>query len=254
MSLSVTYINHATVLIQAGGINIITDPVYSRSISYFIPRLKPPGILFKELPKIHIVLLSHNHYDHLNFKTLRKLSSTFHPKIIVPTGVGIYARRTGFEIIHELNWWQEISVDSLKITCVPVKHFSGRTMWNRNKSVYCGYVIQTGEYTIYFAGDTGYDELFKHIGEKFSIDIALLPIGAYKPREWFKHIHMNPEEAVRAFTDLRAKHLVPIHWGTFKISDEPMSEPPILLKQSAESHNIMEKVHILQNGERFELR
>ncbi|TAK53297.1 MAG: MBL fold metallo-hydrolase [Bacteroidetes bacterium] len=249
--LRITFVNHATVLIQLGGINIITDPIYSRTISYFLPRLKSPGIPFEELPKIDVVLISHNHYDHLNLKTLRRLYKNFQPDIILPNGVAKYGKRTGYQSISEMKWWEEASFDSLKVTCVPAKHFSGRKPWDRNKSVFCGYIIQANGFTVYFAGDSGYSELFKKIGERFEIDVALLPIGAYRPRAWFKNIHMNPYEAVQAYLDVKAKHLIPIHWGTFKISDEPMSEPPILLRQAAEEHGVMELVHILENGETF---
>ena len=121
-----------------------------------------------------------------------------------------------------------------------------------NRTVYCGYVIERNEGTVYFAGDTAYAEFFRELSEKFSIDVALLPIGAYRPRSWFKHIHMSPGDAVQAFIDLKAKHFLPIHWGTFKISDEPMSEPPALLQQEAGKAGVSEQIHLLRNGERFE--
>ncbi len=249
----ITFINHATVLIQLGDINIITDPIYSKTVSFILPRLKPVGIPFDELPHIHFVLISHNHYDHLNLRTLRRICRKFDPIIIVPKGVASYGRRTGFKEVNEMNWGEEKIFGGLKISCVRAKHFSGRKLWDRNKSVFCGYVIEANGKTVYFAGDSGYSDFFKKVGEQFSIDVALLPIGAYRPRQWFKAIHMNPEEAVQTFLDVKAKHFVPIHWGTFKISDEPMSEPPILLKQAAEHYGVMERVHILENGGRLEI-
>lgn len=247
----VTFINHATVLIQLGGTNILTDPVYSRSISYFLPRLKSPGIRFDDLPPIHMILISHNHYDHLNLRTLRKLRRNHHSGIVVSKGNGRYARRTGFEAIHELRWGDSVRENGVTVTAVPARHFSGRTLWDRNKSVYAGYIIEMDGTTVYFAGDTAYDGFFAELGKNFSIDVALLPIGAYKPYEWFKNIHLNPGTAVQAFLDCNASHLVPIHWGTFKISDEPMAEPPKLLREEAEKAGILDRIHILENGESF---
>ena len=251
MSSTITFINHATVLIELNGVNIITDPVYARAVSYFLPRLRPAGIPFERLPSIDCIIISHNHYDHLNMKTLRRLCQKRQSLIVVPKGLGRYARRAGFTDVIEMEWWDIIEKIGVKITCLPAQHFSGRKLWDRNKSVYCGYVIESGDCAVYFAGDTAYADLFKTLSEKFSIDVALLPIGAYKPYEWFKRIHLSPQTALQAFMDLRAKHLVPIHWGTFKISDEPMSEPPILLRQEAERLGISNKVHILNNGESF---
>lgn len=249
---SVTFINHATVLIRLNGCALLTDPVYSFSVSYFLPRLKKPGIPFDRLPPIDDVLISHNHYDHLNLRTLRRIRKAFNPTIIVPRGVARYARRTGFQKIVELDWWQQFESGKVKVTSVPARHFSGRMLWDRNRSGYCGYVITSGAKSVYFAGDTAYDTLFGQVASKFSIDVALLPIGAYKPYEWFKKIHLNPQSAIQAFSDLHAKHLVPIHWGTFKISDEPMAEPPGLLQEEAERRGISDRVHILGNGESFE--
>lgn len=250
---SVTFINHATVLIQLNGCALLTDPVYSFSVSYFLPRLKKPGIPFHQLPHIDVVLISHNHYDHLNLRTLRRLRRAFDPAIIVPQGVGNYAKRAAFRQIGELRWWQELISENVKITCVPAKHRSGRRLFDRNKSGYCGYIIESKGKVVYFAGDTAYDGFFSELGSKFSIDVALLPIGAYKPYEWFKNIHLNPRTAIRAFTDLKARHLVPIHWGTFKISDEPMAEPPAWIHEEAVKEGIADRVHILNNGESFSL-
>ena len=152
-----------------------------------------------------------------------------------------------------MDWWEKFKYEQISITCVPAKHKGKRNLWERSEAVYCGYVIESGGETIYFAGDTGYGEHFNEIGKRFAIDVALLPIGAYKPYEWFKNIHLNPKTAVQAFLDLQAQHLVPIHWGTFKISDEPLREPPILLQQEATLSGISEKIHVLANGESFSL-
>ena len=247
----VTFINHATVLLEMDGMKILTDPVYSRSISYFLPRLKRPGIPFDELPQIDVILISHNHYDHMNLRTLRKLKQRHQSRIVVPRGNAEYAFRCGFDRVDELHWWEALRFDEGTITCVPAKHFSGRKPWDRNTSAYGGYVVESNRKTVYFAGDTAYDSFFTRLGATFSIDVALLPIGAYKPYNWFSNIHLNPGTAVQAFLDCKAKNLVPIHWGTFKISDEPMSEPPVLLRQEAEKAGISDRVHILENGETF---
>jgi N-acyl-phosphatidylethanolamine-hydrolysing phospholipase D len=248
---SITFINHATVLIRIGSANFLTDPVYTNTVSYILPHLKPAGVPFHHLPPIDGVLISHNHYDHLNLKTLRRLSEKKPPMIVVTRGNVKYARRAGFTNIVELNWWERCKYNGIVITCVPAKHTSGRGAFDMNKTVYGGYVLESTQHTVYFAGDTAYDGFFKILAEKFSIDAALLPIGAYRPRSWFKHIHMCPEEAVKAFLDLKARYLIPIHWGTFKISDEPMDEPPRLILEESQRMNISDRLFLLDNGRVF---
>jgi L-ascorbate metabolism protein UlaG (beta-lactamase superfamily) len=248
---SITFINHATVLLQLDGICILTDPIYSLTVSYLFPRLQKPGIAFGDLPPIDYVLISHNDYDHLNLKTLRRLRRKRASTILFPNGLGSFGHRTGFQDVVEMNPWEEFERGRLKITCVPAKHLSKRRPRDRRGSACCGYVIQANSRTVYFAGDTGYADFFRELGQRYTIDVALLPIGAYKPHGWFKDIHLNPHTAIRAFIDLQARHLIPIHWGTFWISDEPMIEPPILLREEAERHGIQRGVHILRNGEQF---
>jgi L-ascorbate metabolism protein UlaG (beta-lactamase superfamily) len=248
---SVTLINHATALIQLGGMSILTDPIYSRTVSYLFPRLQKPGIAFEELPSIDLVLISHSDYDHLNMKTLRRLRRRRASKIILPKGLGLYARNAGFTECFELNWWDELEHEGLKITCVPAKHRSKRNPGDANASACCGYVVQAKNHTVYFAGDTAYAEFFTELAARFSIDVALLPIGAYKPEKWFKNLHLHPATALKAFLDLRSRHLVPIHWGTFWISDEPMTEPPKMLLAEAERAGLRDRVHILKNGDSF---
>lgn len=245
----VTIINHATVLIELNGLRILTDPVYSCSVSYFLPRLKKPGIPFEELPPIDVVAVSHDHYDHLNLRTLRRISRHHNATIVLPRGLATYGRRTGFREIREIDWWETVEHRGLAITCVPAKHFSGRTPWNRHRSRPSGYVFQAGDSSVYFAGDTAYSEFFTELGQRFTLDIALLPIGAYKPHAWFKNIHLNPRGALQAFLDIKARFLIPIHWGTFKISDEPMREPPEWLAREAKLRGVEEQTRILQNGE-----
>lgn len=251
MACSITLINHATVLIQIDGFNILTDPIYSNTISFFIPRLKRAGIPFNELPPIHLILISHSDYDHLNLRTLRRLKRQNTPAIVFSKGLGKYGRRLGFKDVVELNVWEEFAFHSVNITCVPAQHSGTRMLWDKTPA--CGYVLKSSDRSIYFSGDTGYGQFLKELGTRFSLDVALLPIGAYKPYEWFKNIHLHPTTALRAFLDLQAKHLIPIHWGTFKISDEPMKEPPFLLAREAERLGIKDRVHILDNGDRLVL-
>jgi len=253
MSDRITFINHATVQIELGGRTILTDPVYSLSVSYLLPRLKRPGVPFDSLPPINIVAVSHNHYDHLNFRTLRNLRQRDKPAIIISTGDGKYARRLGFSQIHEMKWWETIEEGKVRVTCVPSRHFSGRTPWNRNTSGVSGYVFEANGKAVYFGGDTALGDFFSELGKRFSLDVALLPIGAYKPYNWFRDIHLNPATAVKAFIQCKAQYLIPIHWGTFKISDEPMSEPPKLLREEARKAGIEARVKILDNGEGFDL-
>lgn len=248
----ITFINHATVLIQFDERTILTDPVYSFSVSYFLPRLKKPGIPLDKLPRIDLVAISHNHYDHLNFRTLRRLRRRDQPRIVVSNGDGRYARRLGFELIHELKWWEEADLAGIKVTSVPAVHASGRTPWSRNRSAAGGYVFESGGKSVYFAGDTAPGEFLDELAKRFSLTAALLPIGAYKPHEWFKSIHLNPKTAVEAFRRCGARYLIPIHWGTFKISDEPMGEPPLLLCEEARRAGIEERVKILENGGTFD--
>lgn len=248
----ITFINHATVLIQFGERSILTDPVYSWSVSYFLPRLKRPGIAFNRLPSIDVIAVSHNHYDHLNFRTLRRLRRRDQSAMIMAQGDGRYARRLGFNRVEELPWWESIEVSGVTITSVPAVHFSGRTPWSRDRSAASGYVFQSKGKSVYFAGDTAEGDFLDELSSRFSLTVALLPIGAYKPHDWFKHIHLNPLTAVEAFRRSKARYLIPIHWGTFKISDEPMSEPPNLLLEEARRAGIEARIKILKNGESFD--
>ncbi|MBI3006494.1 MAG: MBL fold metallo-hydrolase [Ignavibacteriales bacterium] len=249
---SVTLINHATVLIKLFGVNILTDPVYSLTLGYYIPRLRKPGIPFGELPRIDVILISHADYDHLNMRTLRRLRLKNQSTTVFPRGLSKYGRRTGFRNVVELETWEEAETNTVRITCVPAKHFNKRLPWDRGKTLASGYVVEQNNSTVYFAGDTGYGDHFGAIAERFAVDIAVLPVGAYKPREWFKEVHLNPETSIQAFVDLRAKTMIPIHWGTFKISDEPLHEPPLLLRNEAERRGIGDKVRVLRNGETFQ--
>jgi len=235
---AVTWVGHSSFLIQAGGRNILTDPVWSARcapVQWAGPRRQSaPGIPFGELPPIDIVLQSHDHYDHFDDWTVRAIAHA-HPAAhwYTPLGVGRRLRARGVTVVSELDWWQARSHDGVDVTCVPAQHFSGRTPWDRNTTLWGGFVVQLAGHALYFVGDTGWHDDFGEIGRRCGpFDTVLMPIGAYDPRWIMAPVHVNPEEAVRAFTTLRAAHpasapvMVAMHWGTFVLTDEALDEPP----------------------------
>ncbi len=230
----ITWIGHATFLVQVGGKNLLTDPIYSECCSpVYLPNLKrvaPPGVPFEALPAIDGVLISHDHYDHLDRRTIRRLGDE--PHYFFPLGITNWFERMGYRNCHEADWGQTLPFDDLKIHCVPAQHFSGRGVFDRNRTLWCGWVIEYAGRKLYFAGDSGYSPLFVDIGRDYGpIDCALIPIGAYSPR-WFMHpVHVDPREAVRIHRDVRARQSIASHWGTFRLTDEPLAEPPIYLKK-----------------------
>lgn len=233
--LSATWIGHAAVLLQIGGRNVLTDPMFGERASpvgFAGPRRwVPPGIAVGALPPIDAVLLSHNHYDHLHLGSVRELGARWpDARWLVPIGLGRTIRRAGVSHVSELEWWEAAAVDGLTITATPAQHFSARGFTDRNRSLWCGFAIATESGRVYFAGDTGYHPEFVRIGERCGpFDLALLPIGAYQPRWFMRPVHMNPEEAVQAFIDVGGTEggvMGAMHWGTFKLTDEPMDEPP----------------------------
>lgn len=229
--ITVTFVNHATFLIQADGVNILTDPIWSDRASPFQwigpKRMRPPGIRFEDLPEIHAVIISHNHYDHLDISTVKRLQQKFDPLFITPLGVSAYLNEEGIDRTTELDWWQEHPLnDNITIASVPAQHFSGRGLSDRDKTLWCGYVVQTPSGNIYFAGDTGYDGFFEEIGRRYApIRTALIPIGAYRPRWFMSPIHVDPEEAVLIHKDLNAETSIGMHFGTFPLADDGMDEP-----------------------------
>jgi len=229
---TVTWVGHSTLLVQMDGLNILTDPIWSKRasmVSFAGPkRHVKPGILFKDLPRIDVVIISHDHYDHLDEKTIKKLGNK--PFYFVPLGIGEYLDDWGITRYQEMDWWDEVKFNSLKIICTPAQHFSGRMLLGQNRTLWAGWVIIGKNRRFYFGGDSGYFPGYKEIGEKYGpFDLAALPIGAYKPRWFMKPVHMSPREALKAFDDLKAKIFVPIHWGTFDLADEPLDDPPEVL-------------------------
>ena len=227
------WVGHSTFLIEVGGIHLLTDPVWDEYCSPVpirsLKRRHDPPIALGDLPPIDCVLISHNHYDHLDAKTVKHLQA-FHPKIewIVPLGLGRWFRRRGISKVYELDRWQEHRFDGAVVTAVPAQHFSGRSLWDKNKTFWNGYVFEGSGKKMYFTGDTGYNTVdFKAIGAHFShLDLSLIPIGTYVPQRFMQPVHCSPWEAVEIHSDVNSRFSLGMHWKTFCLSEEPMDRPP----------------------------
>jgi L-ascorbate metabolism protein UlaG (beta-lactamase superfamily) len=232
-----TFINHASFLIQTPGLNIITDPVFSERVSPFSfvgpKRHRDPGMTFDKLPAIDVVIISHNHYDHMDLPSLQQLDAKFHPLFIVPLKNREFLLKQGLQNVVELDWWREQKVKDTTITFAPSHHWANRSLWDKNETLWGSYMISYEGFKIYFAGDTGYGEHFRDIKMRLGApDVALLPIGAYEPRWFMKKHHMNPAEAVEAHKDLGAGKSFGMHFGTFQLTDEGIDDPVIDLKKA----------------------
>ena len=242
--IAVTFVNHATVLVQSKSFNFLTDPVWSERVSPLSwagpKRHREPGIPFDKLPNIHFVVISHNHYDHMDLSTLKRLDETFHPQFFVPLGNKNILQDNGISNVIELDWWQSFEfAPSLNVSLTPAEHFSGRSPFDRNKALWGSYVIALGGHTLYFGGDTAYSPHFKAICERFgSPSVAFLPIGAYEPRWFMKVVHVNPEEAVQAHLDLGTTQSIGIHFGTFQLTNERIDQPVKDLETALKRKNI----------------
>jgi len=239
----VTFIGHATFLIQTAAGNILTDPMYSQRagpLNLFGPRrVRQPAVAFDDLPAISMVLLSHNHYDHCDLRTLGTLAQRFDPFVITPIGNGALVRSSGIRRVEELDWWQEATTSALPITLTPAQHFSARSPLDRNRALWGGFMLVADGAHIFFAGDTAYAPFFRDVRQRFGpIDLALLPIGAYEPRWFMQAVHMNPAEAVQAHLDLEASASVGMHFGTFQLTTEGIDEPPRALEEACRARNI----------------
>ncbi len=236
---AICFLGHSTVWIKISGINILTDPVLG-SIPPFFPRLQPVACDPRHLPQMDVILISHAHRDHLDIPSLRRIVQ---PKqYIVPLRCGGIIRHRIRNNIQELDWFQKSMVGDIKITCLPIQHWSKRSVRDTNKSLWASWLIESDQYKIFFAGDTAYFPYFKEIGAKFGpIDLALLPIGAFEPKWLMETVHMNPYDSVKAALDLRARKIVPIHWGTFDLGDEPIDVPPKLFRNACNEANIPEE-------------
>jgi L-ascorbate metabolism protein UlaG (beta-lactamase superfamily) len=245
--LRITMVGHATLLVQAAGLNLLTDPLWSdraSPVGFAGPRrVTPPGIAFADLPPIDVVLLSHNHYDHLDVATLRRLHAAHRPLIVTPLGNDAIVRRAVPEArIITGDWGDRIALDGdAGVHIVPAHHWSARGMGDRRKALWCGFMLRTRVGQVYFAGDTGYGDgaIFRSMRERYGpTDVALLPIGAYAPRWFMAAQHTNPDEAVRIMTDLEARHAIGIHWGSFQLTDEERDEPVALLSRALNERRI----------------
>jgi N-acyl-phosphatidylethanolamine-hydrolysing phospholipase D len=251
MQPSVTWIGHATVLVQQAGLNLLTDPQFSpraSPVAWLGPqRAQPPGIALAELPHIDVVVVSHNHYDHCDLPSLRALQAQpgGPPLVVVPLGVKALLADAGIGPVVELDWWQAHRVRGLEVVLTPVQHWSGRGLGDRLQSLWGGYALLSTDAHVFFAGDTAYSKDFAAIRQHFAdrqgdggFDMALIPIGAYEPRWFMKDQHVDPEEAVRIHLDLGARRSLGVHWGTFELSDEALDEPPRALARARRKLNV----------------
>lgn len=250
--LGVTFIGHSSFLLQIGARNLLVDPVFARWL-VVLRRLRRPGVMIEQLPPIDAVLLSHAHMDHLNRPSLlrivrhsRRLSGRA-PVAIVPWGVGDLVRDLGFERVIPLEWWQTEPFAGLEVTMTPAQHWGARYYRDTHRG-FGGYVIRSQRHSLYHSGDTAYFRGFEQIGKRLAPQVALLPIGAYNP-ESFRNVHANPEDALQAFLDLGSRWMVPMHYGTFRLSEEPTEEPLQRLLAAAEKAGISARIRVLAEGE-----
>ena len=251
-AITVTWIGHSTFLLQTGGMNFLTDPIFSKHCSPIplkrLARRTQPGLTLQQLPHIDAVLLSHSHYDHLDKATLRQINAP----IFCPEGVGALLNRLNISQTHELTWGERAELaNSVELFCLPAQHGSARTAFDRNHTLWCSWLLNHRNRKVFFTGDSGYAPFFAGFGEMFGpVDLALIPIAAYRPRWFMEALHMNPEEAIKVHRDIRAKSSIAMHWGTFELADDPIGEPPILLERAREMAGLApEAFRLLQFGE-----
>ncbi len=236
-SLQVTWLGHSTMLIQYRGITILTDPILSSRASPFSftgpKRHTPPPLSFKDLPPVDYVVISHNHYDHLDQPTVEALGNSAY--WLVPLKLKSWFTNEGIHKVAELDWWQSQTFESLSFTATPTQHFSGRGLWDYTQTLWCSWIITIDDKKIWFGGDTGYNDIqFKRIGREYGpFDLGFIPIGAFEPRWFMKPMHINPEEAVLVHKDINAAQSIGIHWGTFRLSAEAIDAPMLRLAQAA---------------------
>lgn len=246
---SITWIGHSTFLIQLGGLNILTDPVYAARMG-MQKRLTAPGIPLNELPEIDIVCISHGHYDHLDFPTIKKLKGN--PVFYIPEGLGSLFKRKGYSDVIEANWWESFNDKGISLTFVPAQHWTRRSLLDTNTSHWGGWLLEEEQnnQSVYFVGDTGYFRGFKDIADKYNPRHILMPIGAYEP-EWFMEVsHINPEDAVKAFLELKGERFIPMHYGAYRLADD--TGPEALDRLTAEWKRLEmpeEQLNVLKIGE-----
>jgi N-acyl-phosphatidylethanolamine-hydrolysing phospholipase D len=248
--LALTWVGHATFAIHHADTVLLTDPHFGAR-ALLPPRHVPPGLPIGAIPPAPLVVLSHNHYDHLDRWTVRRLPRDTRWR--APRGLASTLRGWGARDVVELDWWEERRDGEVGLTCLPVQHWSNRVTQPRNGSLWCGWMIELGGRRLFFAGDSGWFAGFAEYGRRFHpVDAALLPIGSYEPRWFMRYQHMNPEEAVAALQALGARHLVAMHWGTFVLTDEPLDEPPHALRRAAAARGVApDRLAVLAVGERW---
>jgi len=254
--LGVTFIGHSSFLLQMDGRKVLIDPVFAKRL-VVLRRQRRPGLLVEELPPIDLVLLTHAHMDHLDVSSLRRVIRATRrltgppPKVVVPKGVEDLVSTLGFSQVYGLAWWEQIDIQGLHVTMTPCRHWGARMFRDTHRG-YGGYVIEGTDHSVYHSGDTAYFDGFSEIGARLKPQVALLPIGAYFP-DSYRTVHTSPEEAVRAFLELGADKMVPMHYGTFRLGREPMDEPLQRLKAEATRIGMNGKLKILEEGETMHL-
>ncbi len=249
--LGVTFIGHASFFVQMGGQSVVLDPNFARWL-FVLKRLRKPGLRVDDLPPIDLVLVTHAHFDHLHRPSLRAIVNHTRrrtgkaPTIVVPHHVFDLVSDIGFEEIIELDWWNHYRHGGLTVTHVPSRHWGARILKDSHRG-YGGYVLRSEKHSLYHAGDTAYFSGFHEIGQRLSPEVALLPIGAYNP-EQFRNVHTSPGDATRAFLDLNSRWMVPMHYGSFRLSHEPIDEPLQLLEKEAKSAGIEDRVVVMEEG------
>ncbi len=250
--LAVTFIGHASFLIQIGGLRLLVDPVFANRL-VLIRRQRRPGVLIRNLPPIDAVLLTHAHMDHLNLSSLRKvIRHTFRlsrraPVAIVPDGVEDLVVNLGFESVQSMRWWSSRRLRQVQVTMTPAQHWGARMFRDTHRG-FGGYVLSCGRQSLYHSGDTGYFPGFREIGARLAPQVALLPIGAYNP-DGFRRVHTSPEDALQGFQDLGSECMIPMHYGTFLLSNEPMDEPLPRLMKAAEERGLQNRIQALREGD-----
>ena len=246
-----TWIGHATFLAHVDGVRFLTDPVFAHRVSplpFAGPqRLVPVGVPLERLPRVDFAVISHDHYDHTDLAAIRALAAR-NVRFVAPRGVAQLVRRAGGDAL-ELDWWDTAEVCGVRVHCVPAQHFSGRGVFDRNRRLWAGFVVESASRRVYHAGDTGYFRGFAQVAARLGpIDLALLPIGAYLPREMMQRVHMDPGEAVQAALDLGARATVGMHFGTFDLADEPLADPPRLFLAQAAARGLRD-ARVMKVGE-----
>jgi L-ascorbate metabolism protein UlaG (beta-lactamase superfamily) len=250
--LAVTFIGHASFFVQISGLRLLIDPVFAERL-VVLRRLRRPGVQVRDLPPIDAVLLTHAHMDHLDVPSLRKIiRHTFRmsgktPVVVVPAGVEDLVSRLGFESVQTMRWWSSLRLRQVEVTMTPSQHWGARMLRDSHRG-FGGYSLRNGTHSVYHSGDSGYFAGFQEIGERISPKVALLPIGAYRP-DGFRRVHTSPEDALLAFHDLRAECMIPMHYGTFRLSEEPMEEPLSRLMTAATETGVQSRIQALREGD-----